>query len=123
MPAKQTGTQSGTNGAFSIDFARPFDQAHEQAKSMFATQKDLLSALERMNEYWFARAKSEAELATTVANQLVSARSMPDFTSVYQDWLRQRMQRYVEDSNHIFEDVQTLFQSGTHLAHNGQGST
>lgn len=123
MPAKQTGTQSGTNGSLFVDFTRPFDQAHEQAKSMFATQKDLLGALERMNEYWFARAKSEAELATIVANQLVSARSMPDFTSVYQDWLGQRMQRYVEDSNHIFDDVQKLFQSGTRLAHNGQGST
>jgi hypothetical protein len=81
MPAKQP----GTNDAFSIDLTRPSDQAQEQAKSVFATQKDLLDALERMNEYWFARAKSEAELVTTVANKLASARSMPDLTSVYQD--------------------------------------
>jgi Phasin protein len=119
MPAKQP----GTNDAFSIDFTRPSDQAQEQAKSVFATQKDLLDALERMNEYWFARAKSEAELVTTVANKLASARSMPDLTSVYQDWLGQRMQRYVEDSNHVFDDVQKLLQSGTRVAHNGRGGS
>jgi hypothetical protein len=76
MPAKQPGTDV---------------QAQEQAKSVFATQKELLDALERMNEYWFARAKSEAELVTSVANKLASARSMPDLTGVYQDWLGQRM--------------------------------
>jgi uncharacterized membrane protein YfhO len=119
MPA----TQPGTNDAFSVDFTRPFDQAQEHAKSVFATQKELLDALERMNEYWFARAKSEAELVTSVANKLASARSMPDLTSAYQDWLGQRMQRYVEDSNHVFDDVQKLFQSGTRAAQNGRGGS
>jgi hypothetical protein len=108
MPAKQP----GTNDAFSVDFTRPFDQAQEQAKSVFATQKELLDALERMNEYWFARAKSEAELVTSVANKLASARSVPDLNSVCQDWLGQRMQRYVEDSNHVFDDVQKLSRAG-----------
>jgi uncharacterized membrane protein YfhO len=119
MPAKQP----RTNDAFSVDFTRSFDQAQEHAKSVFATQKELLDALERMNEYWFARAKSEAELVTSVANKLASARSMPDLTSVYQDWLGQRMQRYVEDSNHVFDDVQKLFQSGIRVAHNGRGGS
>jgi Phasin protein len=108
MPAKQPGTDV---------------QAQEQAKSVFATQKELLDALERMNEYWFARAKSEAELVTSVANKLASARSMPDLTGVYQDWLGQRMQRYVEDSNHVFDDVQKLFQSRTRAAQNGRGGS
>jgi hypothetical protein len=89
---------SGSNGSFAADLARQVDQAHEQAKSVFATQKELLDTLEQMNEHWFARAKSEAEFATAMANKLVSARSMPDMTSAYQDWLGQRMQRYVEDS-------------------------
>jgi len=33
------------------------------------------------------------------ANKLVSARSVPDMTSVYQDWFGQSMQRCVEDTN------------------------
>jgi hypothetical protein len=33
-----------------------------------------------------------------MANKLATARSMPEMTTVYQDWLSQRMQRYVDDS-------------------------
>jgi hypothetical protein len=74
-----------------------------------------------MNAHWFARAKSEAEFATTMANKLASAWSMPDMTSVYQDWLNQRMQRYVEDSNHVLGDVQKFFQTSAQMARTGNG--
>jgi hypothetical protein len=112
-------SKSGSNGSPSVDFIRQFDQAHEQAKSVFATQKELLDALEQINEHWFARVKSEAELATTMANKLASARSMPDMSSVCQDWLGQRMQRYIEDSNHVFDDVQKLIRTGARMAQIG----
>jgi hypothetical protein len=99
-----------------VDFIRQFDQAHEQAKSVFAAQKELLDTLEQINEHWFARVKSEAELATTMANRVASVRSMPDMSSVCQDWLGRRMQRYVEDSNHVFDDVQKLIRTGANRA-------
>jgi Phasin protein len=99
-----------------VDFIRQFDQAHEQAKSVFAAQKELLDTLEQINEHWFARVKSEAELATTMANRVASARSRPDMSSVCQDWLGRRMQRYVEDSNHVFDDVQKLIRTGANRA-------
>jgi Phasin protein len=119
MPA----SQSETNGSLSTAFNRQFDQAHQHARSMFTTQKELLDALEQMNEHWLARAKSEAELFTTIANKLVSARSVPDVTSVYQDWFGQRVQRCVEDSNHVFADIQKLMRTGTRLVQNGKAST
>jgi hypothetical protein len=114
-------TQSGSNGSLAADFIRQFDQVRQQTKSVFATQKEPLDALEQMNAHWFARAKSEAEFATTMANKLASARSMPDMTSVYQDWLNQRMQRYVEDSNHVLGDVQKFFQTSAQMARTGNG--
>lgn len=117
MPA----TQSGSNGSFSTNFVRHFDQAHEQAKSVFAAQKELLDALERINEYWLSRAKSEAEFATAIANKPVAARSMPDVTSLCQDWLAQRMQRCVEDGNHVFADVPKLLRTGSRQAQSGNG--
>jgi hypothetical protein len=113
--------QSGSNTFLTADFLRHFDQACEQTKAVFATQKELLDALERMNEHWFARAKSEAELATTLANKLVSARSMPDVTSVCQDWVGQRVQRYVEDSNRMLSDVQKFVRTGARTAPAGNG--
>lgn len=117
MPA----TQSGPNASLSADFIRQFDQAHEQAKSIFAAQKELLDTLEEINEHWFARAKSEAEFTTAMANKIAAARSMPDMATLYQDWFGQRMQRCVEDSNHAVADVQKLIRTGTRLAQNGNG--
>ena len=117
MPAMQ----SGSNSSPSANFSWQFDQAHEQAKSVFAAQKELLDALEQINEHWFARAKSEAEFAAAMANKLAAARSMPDMTTVYQDWFGQRMQRCVEDSNHVIADVQKLMRTGSRLAQNGNG--
>jgi hypothetical protein len=117
MPA----TQSRSNGSLSANFIQQFDQAHEQAKSVFAAQKELLDTLEEINEHWFARAKSEAEFAAAMANKLAAARSVPDLTTVYQDWFGQRMQRCVEDSNHVIADVQKLIRTGSRLAQNGNG--
>jgi Phasin protein len=119
MPA----SQSEPNGSRPTDFTRQFDQAHQHAKSLFTTQKELLDTLEQMNEHWLARAKSEAEFATTIANKLVSARSVPDVTNVYQDWFGQRMQRCVEDSSHVFADIQKLMRTGTRLVQNGKASS
>jgi Phasin protein len=119
MPA----TQSGSNDSLSAGFIRQFDQAHQQTKFAFATQKELLDTLEQINEHWLARAKSEAEFATTIANKLVSARSMPDVTSVYQDWLGQRMKQCVEDGNHVFADIQKLLRTGNRFARAGNGGS
>jgi hypothetical protein len=41
MPA----TQSASNGSLSSDFERQFDQAHQHAKSVFASQKELIDTL------------------------------------------------------------------------------
>ena len=117
MPA----TQSRSNGSLSVKLIQQFDQAHEQAKSVFAVQKELLDTLEEINEHWFARAKSEAEFSAAMANKLAAARSMPDMTTIYQDWFGQRMQRCLEDSNHVIADVQKLMRTGGRLAQNGNG--
>jgi len=42
MPA----TQSGSSGSLSATFIEQFDQVQEQAKSVFAAQKEFLDALE-----------------------------------------------------------------------------
>jgi hypothetical protein len=93
--------------------------AQQHAQSIFATQRELLDSLEQMNAHWFARAKSETELASALAGKLASARSVPDATDVYRDWLSRRMQRYVDDTNHVFLDVQKFIETGTRLMQNG----
>ena len=54
-----------------------------RAESIFAAQRELLDSLQQMQDHWLARAKSEAELATTLAGKLASARSLPDVTDLY----------------------------------------
>jgi Phasin protein len=106
---------------FSPDFVRQFEQANEHAESVFALQKELLDTFAEMNQHWLARAKYETEFTTMMANKFVSARSMPDMTGVYQNRLGQCMQRCVEDSKHVFDDVQKLIPAGTRLTRNGNG--
>ncbi len=118
-----TATQVKSDSSVAAQVINGFNQAQKQAKSVFATQKELLDSLEQMNEHWFARAKSEAELANALVSKLVSARSMPDVSSVYQDWFSQRIQRCVEDSNHVLLDVQKFIQTGARLVQNGHGGT
>jgi len=115
-------SQSQSTGSPATEFTRQFDQAHQQAKLVFATQKELLDTLEQINEHWLARGKSEAQFASMMANKLISARSMPDVTSVYQDWCGRCMQRCVEDSNHVVADIQKLMRTGTRVVQNGKGS-
>ena len=47
MPA----TQSRSDSSLSANFIQQFDQALEQAKSVFVAQKELLDALEQINEH------------------------------------------------------------------------
>jgi len=69
----------------------------------------------------FRGPNQKPEFATTIASKLVAARSIPDVTSLYQDWLGERMQRCVEDSNHVFADAQKLLRTGSRLAQSGNG--
>ena len=107
-------TQSGSNGSLAADFIRQFDQVREQTKLVSATQKELLDALEQTNAHWFARAKSEG-----ICHDYGKVRAGHD--SVYQDWLSQRMQRCIEDSNHVLGDVQKFFQTSARMARTGNG--
>jgi hypothetical protein len=56
-----------------VDFIRQFDQAHEQAKSVFAAQKELLDTLEQINEHWFARVKFHARYEQRLSGLVGSA--------------------------------------------------
>jgi len=118
-----TNTQSDYDSSIAANVISQFSQAQKQAELIFASQKELLDTLTQMNEHWFARARSEAELTTELTSKLASARSMPDVISVYQDWLSQRMQRHVQDSNHVLVKVQNFIWMGARCLQNGHSST
>ena len=71
-------------------------------------QKQLLDTFEHFNRQQTARAKREMELASEFAGKVTSARSVPDVTNAYQNWISKRMALYVEDGRKLFEDSQRV---------------
>jgi Phasin protein len=91
----------------------------KRLEAMGEVQKGFLETLERMNRNWFERARSEADLASEFASKLISARSVPDATSVYQQWLGRQMEMFAEDSRHFLADGQKLVEVSTRFIRTG----
>jgi hypothetical protein len=82
--------------------------AKTNMESMARVQKEIGSAFEDTNRYWSDRTKSEAEFASDLVAKLSGARSLPDATAVYQEWLGHRMERLAEDGQKFVGDCQKL---------------
>ena len=89
--------------------------ARANMESMARVQKEIGSAFEDTSRYWSDRAKSEAELASDLVAKLSGARSLPDATAVYQEWLGHRMERLAEDGQKFVADCQKLTTEWTKL--------
>ncbi len=89
------------------------------AENFAKIQKELNDFLQETNRHWIARAKSEAESASELMAKLTNARSIPDAATVYQEWVRQRMQRLAEDNQKIFSDSQKFLTACTKLGSGG----
>jgi hypothetical protein len=96
--------------------------ARQQVDSMLSIQKNLLELAEDMNQYWSGRARSEVELSIELANKIASARSVPDLTDVYRDWLGHRLQHCLNDSNRILVGFGKLIKAGNRIAENGKAA-
>jgi hypothetical protein len=75
-------------------------------------QGEMFEVLSNIGREWFARATSEAELASRLPNKLTAARSVPDALSAYQEWLGEWMNRCGEDSYRIVSDSQRIISAG-----------
>jgi hypothetical protein len=82
-------------------------------------QKELGEVFEEANRHWAARAKSEADSASELIAKLSNARSLPDATAAYQEWMTQRVQRLGEDGQRLIADNQKLVSTWTKLLSNG----
>jgi RIO-like serine/threonine protein kinase len=89
------------------------------AENFAKIQRELNDIFEETNRYWIGRAKSEAEFASELMAKLTNARSIPDATAVYQEWVSQRMQRLAEDNQQFFSDSQKFLTACTKLAAGG----
>jgi hypothetical protein len=92
---------------------------NKRFKELAATQKELLEKVQEVNRSWFDRMQSEANLASEFAAKLTAARSIPETTTVYQEWTSRCMPMAAEDAKHLFADGQKMMETGAHLLSNG----
>jgi len=75
-------------------------------------QTEMLAVLAEIAREWHARATSEVEFAMRLPNRLTAARSDPDAFSAYQEWLREGMSMFDEDSRRIIADGSRIIDAG-----------
>jgi hypothetical protein len=83
-------------------------------------QKEMFEVLSSIGHEWFARARSEVELASRLPDKLTAARSVPDALSAYQEWLGEWMNRCGEDSYRIVSDSQRIINAGVRCFADGR---
>jgi hypothetical protein len=75
-------------------------------------QREMFEVLSNIGREWFARAASQAELASRLPNKLTAARSVPDALSAYQEWLGECITMVGEDSYRFISDGQKIVNAG-----------
>ena len=100
-------------------FAQLSDTGQQHVKTLVATQTEFFNRIQELNQYWFARAKSEAELTSDLVTKLMSTRSVPESVTACQEWSKQRMEMAVEDSQRLFADGLKLMETSARLFPNG----
>ncbi len=88
---------------------------------LLGLQKDLLDAIQEINQAWLARARSEANLNSELVTKLSAARTVPEQADAYQQVMGKRMELLVEDSRRILSDGQKFVSLGTRFLANGTG--
>ena len=86
---------------------------------LLGLQKDLLDAIQEINQGWLARARSEANLNSELVTKLSAARTVPEQADAYQQVMGKRMELLVEDSRRLLSDGQKFVSLGTRFLANG----
>jgi hypothetical protein len=76
-------------------------------------QRELFQRLPEVSREWADRVQSEATIASEFATKLSSTRSIPEATTVCQEWAGRRMEMATEDAKRILADSQKLLETGT----------
>jgi hypothetical protein len=82
-------------------------------------QNELLDNLQEMNHQWLERMQLEVSVASEVASKLTAIRSIPDATTVCQEWMTLRFKMMTEDGKRFFADTQKFMETGARLLANG----
>ena len=82
------------------------DIARQNIEWLAAIQKQLLDVLNKANHEWVTFLNEEAELASNLSKKVTTAKSMPDATAGYQEWISRHMELTTRQARIIFENTQ-----------------
>ena len=79
-----------------------------RVEELVAIQTQQMERLREIGGSWLARMQSEVTLASELSARLAAARTLPDVTSAYQEWIVRHMEAAAEDSKRVMAAAQTL---------------
>jgi hypothetical protein len=96
-------------------FPEMAEMGKKRIESFVDAQRELLTQLQDSNRQWFERMQSEAKVASDFANKVMSARSVPEAMTAYQEWANRQLEMTAEDTKRLFTDGQKFIEASTRL--------
>jgi hypothetical protein len=93
----------------------------ERVQALTDLQKEFTDALAQANRDWVDRAKLESELASELMANMTTARTLPEATSAYQQWMGRRMEMLTADTQRFVADSQKMLGLTMRLVFGGAG--
>jgi hypothetical protein len=116
----ETEASAEKSSAAIADFSLQFAEMGKKTVDAIANlQKEFFDSCEEMNRDWFARARSEATLASELASKLANCRTIPETASAWQEWMDRHTRMLAEDGRRLFTGSQKYMQAGARLLSNG----
>ena len=94
-------------------------KGQEYLREFGRAQTELFDKWQEINRHWVDRINTEANLASELASQVTSARSVPEAMATFQAWSSRRFQMMAEDSQHLLNDAQKLMETGAQVLPKG----
>jgi len=91
----------------------------KQVEAMVDVQKEFVNAMDEASRGWAARVKAETDLAAEFSGKLTAARSIPETTAIYQEWMGRRMELFAQDSQRYVADIQRFTTAAARLLPKG----
>jgi hypothetical protein len=87
----------------------------KRLEALFDAQSKLIDTLPDLSREWISCAEAERDLSSDLLAKLRAARSIPESTKVYQEWLSRRMEMFADETRMLLADAQKLVDVGARL--------
>jgi hypothetical protein len=85
-----------------------------------AIQKQALDALAKANQEWIDCAKQEAKLTSTLAQKVTTAKSIPEATAAWQEWVSQQIDLISGQAKKAFDETQNFTKTYAQIVNNSK---